>query len=484
LSADIGNALVHIAQILWEQILPILTEAILPPQTGKSSNVDNEENLQKALQIIKLSAMRMYQRILEISLLPVPEKTVQNFAGHSSSAAATASEADIASISWFDIFSQSLPNENSLILRYLTNINGALQQYESLLLPTFGEVSTVHMYLKSLGDAAGLPLQLPAEEESKKVKSNISTTANSKGSISPALQEKIQHLKDMFPDFGAAFLEACLRFYNEQENEVLDALLTDNLHPRLAALDRSMETFPTAASGNPSSTSVGTKPKKLAANETVDIFAQRQNPEYVAQQIAFVRQREALQAADATLVRREYDDDYDDQYDDLISKKDTAAENEYAESIYEDPRSSQSGRKREEWHRQMAEMRRFNTLLRAEEQDIAFWKSMAINNHAAPTSKSPSDTTTEGNAEAGLPSSEKNPNQQQQPHRHPVASHSETQQHGKGQSEKNSRREKSSDEAPAESESNSHHNKFRTKTFDRHHQKDKNLRKLGAFRPT
>jgi hypothetical protein len=342
------------------------------------------------------------------------------------------------------------------------------------------------------------------------------------------LQSKIDMLKDMFPDCGVAFLEACLRFYNEQEHEVLDALLNDNLHPRLAALDRSMETFPKKATTTSMATSGGHK--KPTANETVDIFAHRQDPTFVAQQIAYVRQREALQAADAALLRREYEDDYDDQFDDLISKKDTAAENEYAESIYEAPSKNNgaggagNGRKREEWHRQMAETRRYNTLLREEENEIAFWKNLAVQNHRAPSAAATA-TAGEGSAEAATTMKTKaaaptaasaagaagSAGSGKEPASHkagggkrpaqtagegggkhgtaPPASTAGGQPHKNNSSGKVERRGTTTAEEDSSATIDPQQQQqggkgFRTKTFDRHHQKDKALRKMGAFRPT
>lgn len=480
-----------------------------------SNESEDFDQLSKILRTAKLASMRIYQRLLEVALAPVP-LVVQEAASSSSSAAASESAISVQHVtpsSFFDIFSSSssssIVSSQHMVLDYLLHFPEGLVQYEQLLLPTFGDKEMVYAFLRSLADAVGVSLALPstqpaavsADVQNTRIKSSANRfQTNSRLPVSTELQEKIGQLKDMFPDLGAAFLEACLRFYNEQDNEVLDALLNDNLHPRLASLDRTMETFPTSStSGSNSNISSGSVPKKPSANETVDIFAHRQDPNFVAQQIAFARQREALQAADASLLRREYNDDYDDQYDDLISKKDTAAENEYVESIYEDHTST---RKREEWHRQMAETRRFNALLREEEQEIAFWKGMAVNNHTAAAEKgeaTASNGTTQKRREqqGGTQQPPKNSNKNtstnaannSNKNRSNVAN-SETNNNTKVDSNKTADDEDAEDHKsngthdPTASSSSNSQQKHRSKTFDRHHQKDKALRKLGAFRPT
>lgn len=564
LTVDGGVHVYRTAQLISERIVPTLTETLkafaaeLPAggssattTSGKSQKKNNNNNsgdylsdmqeLQRTLHTAQLAAMRLFHRLLEVSATPLPSDAPVSSTFSSSSAAAAATSEALPSQgqSWFELFSaaDSGPTgppstSTSMLLDYLTHLPNGLSFVEPLLVPTFGDVGTVHGYLRSLAQEAGVSLPLPVVKEAPTTTTTAATAAaaasmdndptDGRPPVSAALQSKIDMLKDMFPDCGMAFLEACLRFYNEQEHEVLDALLNDNLHPRLAALDRSMATFPKKTS---TTTSTNVSHKKPTANETVDIFAHRQDPTFVAQQIAYVRQREALQAADAALLRREYDDDYDDQFDDLISKKDTAAENEYAESIYEAPakNGSGNGRKREEWHRQMAETRRYNTLLREEENEIAFWKNLAVQNHRAPSATATAtagDGGGEGTAVAAKPmktaaaapaggaatgkepSSNKAGTGGKRPAhtageggggggKHAAAStghknNNNNNTSGKGDLRSTATAEEDSSSATVDPQQQQQQGGkgFRTKTFDRHHQKDKALRKLGAFRPT
>eukprot|EP01033_Poteriospumella_lacustris_P015681 gene15681-11222_t len=532
LTVDGGVHLYRTAQLISERIVPTLTETLKAftaglPDGGISTNTkSNKKNnnggdylsdmqeLQRTLHTAQLAAMRLFHRLLEVSVTPLPsDAPASSFSSSSSSAAAAATSEALPSQgqSWFELFSAAdsgSATSASMLLDYLTHLPNGLSFVEPLLVPTFGDEAPPTTATATATASAAAMENDPVD---------------GRPPVSAALQSKIDMLKDMFPDCGVAFLEACLRFYNEQEHEVLDALLNDNLHPRLAALDRSMETFPKKATATSMATSGGHK--KPTANETVDIFAHRQDPTFVAQQIAYVRQREALQAADAALLRREYEDDYDDQFDDLISKKDTAAENEYAESIYEAPSKNNgaggagNGRKREEWHRQMAETRRYNTLLREEENEIAFWKNLAVQNHRAP-SASAAATAGEGAAEAattmktkaaaptaaaGAAGSGKEPASHKagggkRPAqtagegggKHGTASPVSTagsQPHKNNSSGKVERRGTATAEEDSSATIDPQQQQqggkgFRTKTFDRHHQKDKALRKMGAFRPT
>lgn len=48
----------------------------------------------------------------------------------------------------------------------------------------------------------------------------------------------VSSVQELLPDLGAGFIRECLRYYNHQPEEVINALLEDNLPPSLASLDR------------------------------------------------------------------------------------------------------------------------------------------------------------------------------------------------------------------------------------------------------
>jgi hypothetical protein len=159
-------------------------------------------------------------------------------------------------------------------------------------------------------------------------------TGNSNVNTAELRSQKILMLQEMFPNYGKAFLEICLRFYYDNESEVIEALLHNNLHPHLLVVPKDMEIFqdgkykndqslyaPTTFLHTPHTTTATsnatttTNPSHStnSANETVDIFARHQSEEYREQQKKFLRNYEQQQLLDARILAQEYDDDYDDE---------------------------------------------------------------------------------------------------------------------------------------------------------------------------
>merc|ERR1712131_526945 len=52
--------------------------------------------------------------------------------------------------------------------------------------------------------------------------------------------EATKLVKEMFPDFGNGFVERIVEFYEGKTEDIINALLENNLHPEIAALDRNM----------------------------------------------------------------------------------------------------------------------------------------------------------------------------------------------------------------------------------------------------
>lgn len=178
----------------------------------------------------------------------------------------------------------------------------------------------------------------------------------------------------------------------------------------------------------------------------------------------------------------------------------------------EDGQGGKGGDTRD-WKTQMQEIRRYNTLLKDEEKEIAYWESMRNTNR--------SHGNALGGSRGGWKNQDNDTTEQTESSvgNHAPASHgvigsahgkavdsstsdAATKQrdsggkrdHGKGQKEPASAG-KGTDKRAKEPKTNgetssggpdhtSNDKKPRTKTHDKHHQKDKQLKKLGAFRPT
>ncbi|KAI5080760.1 hypothetical protein GOP47_0003943 [Adiantum capillus-veneris] len=57
-------------------------------------------------------------------------------------------------------------------------------------------------------------------------------------------ESKISHIKDILPDYGAGFIEACLEAYDNNPEEVIQRILEGTLHPTLQSVDTTLEVKP------------------------------------------------------------------------------------------------------------------------------------------------------------------------------------------------------------------------------------------------
>jgi hypothetical protein len=132
--------------------------------------------------------------------------------------------------------------------------------------------------------------------------------------------------------------------------------------------------------------------------------------------------------------------------------------------------------------KELEDMKRVNTLLKDNEEEQAFWTAMRNTNHELPDENDDDDGGGDKKEVSGgatkLP-----PQAQAQSQRRP---------HQAVKDKKGSSNGNSNTKTPASTESSATgksgvgaeqlqgKKKFRTKTFDRHHQKDKSLRKTGG----
>ena len=59
----------------------------------------------------------------------------------------------------------------------------------------------------------------------------------------------ISMVRDLLPDLGAGFVEMCLQHYDFRPDEVINAILENNLAPHLTDLDHNMPRAATTAAG-------------------------------------------------------------------------------------------------------------------------------------------------------------------------------------------------------------------------------------------
>lgn len=71
--------------------------------------------------------------------------------------------------------------------------------------------------------------------------------ASSAAIVDPMRMSLVSAVKDILPDLGDAFVDACLKHYGDNVESVINALLEDNLPPRLASLDRATGRVPLPA---------------------------------------------------------------------------------------------------------------------------------------------------------------------------------------------------------------------------------------------
>lgn len=61
--------------------------------------------------------------------------------------------------------------------------------------------------------------------------------------VTKEMSEEISKVKEIFPDLGEGFIEACLSYFDRKPENVINSLFEDNLPPELAKLDKNMKSF-------------------------------------------------------------------------------------------------------------------------------------------------------------------------------------------------------------------------------------------------
>ena len=313
------------------------------------------------------------------------------------------------------------------------------------------------------------------------------TVALTPSSIFEQQSKQIQAVQSLFPDLGEAFIGACLETFDWNSERSIDALLGDNLPPHLRKLDRTLK-HAWMGKGGPKGGiavgSVGKSTEKAYVLPEDEEFKRRQRERLIAEEKA--RER------DFNLLAAEYNDDYDDQWDDARSGEDGVATNSSVEFGTEGAglkskrgKSTSSGAQslaqRIQWEVKLNDVRRLNTLIREKEAEDKFWEDMRNTNHDSSRAEADEDATEAeggggphrgGAPRRGSEQRQQSPQTQTQPHK----SHKHKQQ----QQQQYNAQGSQATQAPV---SGSAASKPRTKTFDKHHSKDKALRKMGGYNP-
>ncbi|XP_022702298.1 activating signal cointegrator 1 complex subunit 2-like [Varroa jacobsoni] len=161
------------------------------------------------------------------------------------------------------------------------------------------------------------------------------------GAVGGSMMSEVKKILAVIPDLRHEFVEKCLEFYDWNVNEVISALIDNNVHPELEkyrhAPAKSVEESPKAEDG--AEVHIGKK-NQLACLFTEDFLAKR-NVQNIIMQYSDV---------DVEVNTKMYDDEYDDTYDSVdvgIPEKDFRE----SDRPFEVPRILRKGdeRRKAEW---------------------------------------------------------------------------------------------------------------------------------------
>ncbi|XP_072048845.1 activating signal cointegrator 1 complex subunit 2-like [Amphiura filiformis] len=144
----------------------------------------------------------------------------------------------------------------------------------------------------------------------------------------------ISSVKDLFPEFGDGFIEACLEEYNFDSSKVINDILEDKLPPGLQELDRNLErsATPPPEEPDPVVETVLTKRANIYENDEFDVFTRDDvdtsrihKGKKVETDTAYsvLADKSDVQAVKA--MYDEYSYQYEDEYDDTYDQNDVGA---------------------------------------------------------------------------------------------------------------------------------------------------------------
>jgi hypothetical protein len=281
-------------------------------------------------------------------------------------------------------------------------------------------------------------------------------------------------VREIFPDLGEGFVYACLECFEWNTDRTIDALLTDNLPPAVAFMDR----------------------KELLQLERLAVNVQKANKilkeeeeekEFKKMMRNRIREQERAEERDIQLLKT-YTDDYDDQYDDVRDLRGSGDKNSNSANRHDI-------NSKIDWSVSQTDIKRVNTLMREKEEEVAFWEGMKNTNvrgiSMAHKKIADSDGEGDGNGEDSGVINDKTKDTKegkgkaklatntvaQQKAKGPKMAHAQAQGQAQGQGQDKGRSRDSA--GTVIGEKNGDKPKYNTKKFDKHRQKDKSLKKGG-----
>ena len=262
------------------------------------------------------------------------------------------------------------------------------------------------------------------------------------------LEEAVQTIEAVLGEsrYSRQFITASLGFFDNDVERCIDAMLTGNLPPALQYLaDENL--------GKGEWRRREDEEEEEAKGYLAGLRLSAEDRRHLELQKRRVREAERRAELDSLIIRREYGDDYDDQFDEALSVPGS-----------EQPLAPESSATRNiRWDVNLANIRRHNQLLKEEEREIAFWKELKVDNRAPPPKQE----------DRGNLNGEKSAAPAMQP-RKVSATASNT----SGSKNAKELAEKGGDGEGKEGEKGKKP-KPRTKTFDKHHQKERATRKMN-----
>ena len=142
----------------------------------------------------------------------------------------------------------------------------------------------------------------------------------------------ISQIKDLFPDFGDGFLDACLKMFNDSVEEVIARLCDDSLPESLKQLDRHMPLkIPNRVSIDTSFMKTSDRITELPSYDA--LFPEGKSSEHPVQKHETVKLLDDKSAISEAMRQRisafsVYEDEYDDTYDDVPKETPAAMHHE------------------------------------------------------------------------------------------------------------------------------------------------------------
>lgn len=339
-------------------------------------------------------------------------------------------------------------------------------------------------------------------EAKKSSSSNISSKKSVKIEVNPIvlseseIDKQVMDLKSIFPDYGKAFILACLKSFHYNFEQTVDALITNDVPAHLQRMDRQVGSifhvayylilYSISNKRKAEIVTIGKSSLKLSNTK-------QQHDEFLKNQKARLNMLEKEEIENKRVISEylfdEYNDDYDDQYDDIVNVGKLSSGALIGGDIVELEDSGKKSKSKSKqsgpiinWDVRMKDTKRLNNLIRAEEEEEKFWQSMKNTNRDIPVMTSIDDTqksTDIGRSRAvvGKGNNDHSPSKDSSKNNAKESQKLKPNSQIKGNPE-TAELEQTSTEKPLPS-ANKYRNDKKQVSYDKHHQKDKAMRKTG-----